>query len=156
MFTGDSKDKAISIASKVGIDNISYEMLPEDKYNSLERIIKNKRGVVAFVGDGINDAPVVKLADLGISMGLNGSDSAIEASDIVIMNDDISKILNAIKISKKTSRIIKENLVFALGIKISVLILAILGLTSMFVAVFADVGVTILCILNTLRILKNN
>ena len=89
-------------------------------------------------------------------MGLNGSDSAIEASDIVIMNDDISKILNAIKISKKTSRIIKENLIFALGIKISVLILAILGLTSMFVAVFADVGVTILCILNTLRILKNN
>lgn len=156
MFTGDSKDKAISIASKVGIDNINYEMLPEDKYNSLEHIIKNKRGVVAFVGDGINDAPVVKLADLGISMGLNGSDSAIEASDIVIMNDDISKILNAIKISKKTSRIIKENLIFALGIKISVLILAILGLTSMFVAVFADVGVTILCILNTLRILKNN
>lgn len=156
MFTGDSKDKAISIASKVGIDNVNYEMLPEDKYNSLEHIIKNKRGVVAFVGDGINDAPVVKLADLGISMGLNGSDSAIEASDIVIMNDDISKILNAIKISKKTSRIIKENLIFALGIKISVLILAILGLTSMFVAVFADVGVTILCILNTLRILKNN
>lgn len=156
MFTGDSKDKAISIASKVGIDNVNYEMLPEDKYNSLERIIKNKTGVVAFVGDGINDAPVVKLADLGISMGLNGSDSAIEASDIVIMNDDISKILNAIKISKKTSRIIKENLIFALGIKISVLILAILGLTSMFVAVFADVGVTILCILNTLRILKNN
>ena len=156
MFTGDSKDKAISIASKVGIDNVNYEMLPEDKYNSLEHIIKNKRGVVAFVGDGINDAPVVKLADLGISMGLNGSDSAIEASDIVIMNDDISKILNAIKISKKTSRIIKENLIFALGIKITVLILAILGLTSMFVAVFADVGVTILCILNTLRILKNN
>ena len=156
MFTGDSKDKAISIASKVGIDNVNYEMLPEDKYNSLEHIIKNKRGVVAFVGDGINDAPVVKLADLGISMGLNGSDSAIEASDIVIMNDDISKILNAIKISKKTSRIIKENLIFALGIKISVLILAILGLTSMFVAVFADVGVTILCILNTLRILQNN
>ena len=156
MFTGDSKDKAISIASKVGIDKVNYEMLPEDKYNSLEHIIKNKRGVVAFVGDGINDAPVVKLADLGISMGLNGSDSAIEASDIVIMNDDISKILNAIKISKKTSRIIKENLIFALGIKISVLILAILGLTSMFVAVFADVGVTILCILNTLRILKNN
>lgn len=154
MFTGDSKDKAISIASKVGIDNVNYEMLPEDKYNSLERIIKNKRGVVAFVGDGINDAPVVKLADLGISMGLNGSDSAIEASDVVIMNDDISKIINAIKISKKTSRIIKENLIFALGIKISVLILAILGLTSMFVAVFADVGVTILCILNTLRILK--
>lgn len=156
MFTGDSKDKANSIASKVGIDNVNYEMLPEDKYNSLEHIIKNKRGVVAFVGDGINDAPVVKLADLGISMGLNGSDSAIEASDIVIMNDDISKILNAIKISKKTSRIIKENLIFAFGIKISVLILAILGLTSMFVAVFADVGVTILCILNTLRILKNN
>ena len=156
MFTGDSKDKTISIASKVGIDNVNYEMLPEDKYNSLEHIIKNKRGVVAFVGDGINDAPVVKLADLGISMGLNGSDSAIEASDIVIMNDDISKILNAIKISKKTSRIIKENLIFAFGIKISVLILAILGLTSMFVAVFADVGVTILCILNTLRILKNN
>ena len=156
MFTGDSKDKAISIASKVGIDNVNYEMLPEDKYNSLEHIIKNKRGVVAFVGDGINDAPVVKLADLGISMGLNGADSAIEASDIVIMNDDISKILNAIKISKKTSRIIKENLIFAFGIKITVLILVILGLTSMFVAVFADVGVTILCILNTLRILKNN
>ena len=156
MFTGDSKDKAISIASKVGIDNVNYEMLPEDKYNSLEHIIKNKRGVVAFVGDGINDAPVVKLADLGISMGLNGSDSAIEASDSVIMNDDISKILNAIKISKKTSRIIKENLIFAFGIKITVLILVILGLTSMFVAVFADVGVTILCILNTLRILKNN
>lgn len=156
MFTGDSKDKALSIGSKVGIDNIKYEMLPKDKYDNLENIIRNKSGVVAFVGDGINDAPVVKLADLGISMGLNGSDSVIEAADIVIMNDDISKILTAIKISKKTSRIIKENLVFALGIKISVLILAILGLTSMFVAVFADVGVTILCILNTLRILENN
>ncbi len=157
MFTGDSKEKAHEIASIVGIDDVSYEMLPQDKYNSLEKIIaknKDKKYLVAFVGDGINDAPVITLSDIGISMGNIASDSAIEASDVVIMNDNLEKITQAISISKRTSQIIKENLIFAFIIKVSVLILTIFGISTMWEAVFADVGVTIICILNTLRLLK--
>ena len=118
--------------------------------------IKNKKekSIVSFVGDGINDAPVLKLSDLGISMGSLGTDSAIEASDVVIMNDNLEKIVTAIKISKKTNKIIKENLIFALGVKMLVLVLTLIGLSTMLEAVFADVGVTVLCILNTLRLLK--
>ena len=156
MFTGDTKEKATEIAQQVGIDNINYSMLPSDKYTCLEEIIKKKteKSIVSFVGDGINDAPVLKLSDLGISMGSLGTDSAIEASDVVIMNDNLEKIVTAIKISKKTNKIIKENLIFALGVKLLVLVLTLIGLSTMLEAVFADVGVTVLCILNTLRLLK--
>lgn len=156
MFTGDTKEKATEIAQQVGIDNINYSMLPSDKYTYLEEIIKKKteKTIVSFVGDGINDAPVLKLSDLGISMGSLGTDSAIEASDVVIMNDNLEKIVTAINISKKTNKIIKENLIFALGIKLLVLVLTLIGISTMLEAVFADVGVTVLCILNTLRLLK--
>ena len=158
MFTGDNKEKALEIAKKVGIKNVFYEMLPNDKYQKLEELIntKKEKELVSFVGDGINDAPVLALSDIGISMGSLGSDSAIEASDVVIMNDNLSKIITAIKISQKTNKIIKENLIFAITIKLLVLILTILGLSTMWEAVSADVGVTVLCILNTLRLLKNN
>ena len=156
MFTGDTKEKATEIAQQGGIDNINYSMLPSDKYTYLEEIIKKKteKSIVSFVGDGINDAPVLKLSDLGISMGSLGTDSAIEASDVVIMNDNLEKIVTAINISKKTNKIIKENLIFALGVKLLVLVLTLIGLSTMLEAVFADVGVTVLCILNTLRLLK--
>ena len=154
MFTGDKKEIATHIANKVGIDEVYYELLPQDKYNLLENVLIKKEGLIAFVGDGINDAPSLALADIGISMGGVGSDAAIESSDIVIMNDDLNKIIDAIDISKKTTKIIKQNLVFAIGIKILVLILSALGLSSMYQAVFADTGLTLLTILNTTRILK--
>ena len=155
MFTGDNFEVAKEVAKKIGIKEIKAEMLPTDKYNELEKIIQSKKnGNVAFVGDGINDAPVLAISDIGISMGGIGSSSAIEASDMVIMTDDLNKIGEAIKISKMTDRIIKQNLVFAFGIKLLVLILSVLGLAQMWMAVFADVGVTLITILNTLRILK--
>ena len=158
MFTGDTKEKAEEISKELNIEDVNYSMLPNDKYNYLEKIITNKKEgtIVAFVGDGINDAPVLKLADLGISMGHLGTDSAIKASDIVIMNDNLDKIITAINISKKTGKIINQNLIFAIGIKLLVLTLTLLGISTMLEAVFADVGVTVLCILNTLRLLKNN
>ena len=155
MFTGDSKDIALDIASKVGIDDVSYELLPKDKYELLESEIEKYNGAVAFVGDGINDAPALRIAKVGISMGSIGSASAIEASDIVIMNDNLDSLLTLFKISKKTNKIIKQNLIFAIGIKVLVLVLSGLGLATMWEAVFADTGVTLLTILNTTRILKN-
>lgn len=155
MFTGDKKDIALNIASKIGINNVQYELLPQDKYHLLEEKINSKEnGKIAFVGDGINDAPSLALADIGISMGGVGSSAAIEASDVVIMKDDISKINEAIKISKFTNKIIMQNLVFSIGIKIAILVLSALGITDMWEAVFADVGTTIITIINTLRILK--
>ena len=156
MFTGDNFEIAKKVANEVGINEVKAEMLPTEKFEELEKIIKNKKsGNVAFVGDGINDAPVLAIADIGISMGGIGSSSAIEASDIVIMTDNLMKIEEAIKISRFTDKIIKQNLVFALGTKISVLILSVFGLAQMWLAVFADVGVTLITILNTLRILKS-
>lgn len=154
MFTGDEEEIAKNIAKNIGIDKVYYELLPQDKYKLLEEDLANKDGLIAFVGDGINDAPALALSDIGISMGGIGSDSAIESSDIVIMNDDLNKIIDAIKISKKTTKIIKQNLTFAIGIKILVLILSALGISSMWQAVFADTGLTLLTILNTTRILK--
>lgn len=155
MFTGDSKNVALDVAKKVMVNEVKSDLLPEDKYNELEyEIKKNALGKTAFVGDGINDAPSLARADIGISMGSIGSASAIEASDIVIANDDISKIITAIKISKKTNFIIKENLIFAISIKILILILSILGLANMWQAVFADTGLTLLTIINTTRILR--
>lgn len=156
MFTGDKKEIAIKIAEKIGIKSVQYEMLPQDKYNELEKVISNKKekAKVAFVGDGINDSPVLARADIGISMGGIGSNSAIEASDIVIMTDELQKITEAIEISKKTNKIIIQNLVFSIGVKILTLILSLFGIADMWQAVFADVGTTLITIFNTLRILK--
>lgn len=150
MFTGDKKEIAIAIGKKLGIDEIKYEMLPTDKFNEFDSV--NKSGITAFVGDGINDAPVLKRADIGISMGGIGSESAIEASDIVLMNDDLAKIPLGIKISQYTKKIIKQDLIFAISVKVIILLLSVFGLANMWFAVFADTGVTLLAILNTLRI----
>lgn len=152
MFTGDKKDVALEIGGMLGIDEIKYEMLPTDKFKAYESV--EKSGLTIFVGDGINDAPVLKRSSVGISMGSVGSDQAIEASDIVILNDDLEKIPLGISISKYTKHIIKENLIFAIGVKAVILVLCVLGLASMWLAVFADTGVTLLTILNTLRIIK--
>lgn len=152
MFTGDKKTVALNIGKKLGIDEIKYEMLPQDKFKSFETIANNN-GVTIFVGDGINDAPVLKRADIGISMGGVGSDIAIEASDIVLMSDELKRIPLAINISKYTKKIIKENLVFAMSVKIIILLLSVWGFANMWLAVFADTGVTLLTILNTLRIM---
>lgn len=153
MFTGDKKSTALEIQKKLGIENVEYEMLPNDKYCEYEKI-KSDNDVIAFVGDGINDAPLLKRADIGISMGGIGSSSAIEASDIVIMNDDLEKINKGIDISKYTNKIIKQNLIFAISVKIIILSLSVFGITTMWWAVFADTGVTLITILNTLKIIK--
>lgn len=152
MFTGDKKKVALEIGHTLGIDEIKYEMLPQDKFKALEDINKSK--ITIFVGDGINDAPVLKRADIGISMGGVGSDAAIEASDIVLMSDDLDRIPLAIDISKYTKKIIKENLIFAMSVKVLILLLSTLGYANMWLAVFADTGVTLLTIINTLRIMK--
>lgn len=156
MFTGDKKEIAEKIAKEVGIKAVKSEMLPQDKYNELDAIIakRDEYQKVAFVGDGINDSPVLARADVGISMGGIGSSSAIEASDVVIMTDELSKIVDAIEVSKKTNKIIKQNLIFSIGVKILTLVLSLLGVADMWQAVFADVGVTLITIFNTLRILK--
>lgn len=151
MFTGDKKDVALEIGEKLGIDEIKYEMLPQDKFSEYEKVAKDDEAV-AFVGDGINDAPVLKRAFIGISMGEIGSAAAIEASDIVIMKDDLRKIPVAIKISKNTNKIIKQNLIFAILVKIIILLLSVFGYATMWMAVFADTGVTLITILNTLRL----
>lgn len=156
MLTGDRKEAALSVSQELGIDAVYYELLPGDKVSEIEELLecsaKNKR--VAFVGDGINDAPVLARVDIGIAMGSLGSDAAIEAADIVIMDDDIRKIANVMKISKKTMAIVKENIVFALGVKGLVLVLGAIGMASMWAAVFADVGVAVIAILNSMRTLR--
>ncbi|MBP8634253.1 MAG: cadmium-translocating P-type ATPase [Clostridia bacterium] len=156
MLTGDKKEVATRIAKEVNIDEVKSEMLPQDKYNELEKVLDNNitEKKVAYVGDGINDSPVLARADIGISMGGIGSNSAIEASDMVIMTDELKKIIEAIQISKKTNRIIKENLIFSIGVKILILLLSLLGIADMWEAVFADVGTTLITIFNTIRILK--
>lgn len=153
MFTGDKKESALKIGDKLGIDEIYYEMLPQEKFTKYEEV-KNNEKTLMFVGDGVNDAPTLKRADIGISMGGVGTDSAIEASDIVLMSDDLIKIPLSINISKYTKLIIKENLIFAMGVKVLILLLSVFGYANMWFAVFADTGVTLLAILNTLRILK--
>lgn len=157
IYTGDNKRIAARVADELEVKNVESEMLPTDKYKSLEKILKkykNTNNKVAFVGDGINDSPVLALADVGISMGGVGSQSAIEASDVVIMTDSIDKLNEAIDISKKTNKIIKQNLIFAIAVKILILALSAIGMAQMSLAVFADVGVTLITIVNTLRILK--
>lgn len=153
MFTGDKKEVANEIGKRIGIKYITSEMLPDAKYHAYEKV-KDDNKIVAFVGDGINDAPGLKRADIGISMGAVGSFQAIESSDVVIMQDDLSKIIQGINISLYTKFIIKQNLCFAILVKVSILIFSVLGLASMWLAVFADTGVTVLTILNTIRIMK--
>ena len=157
MFTGDNKDVAANIANELEIKEYNAEMLPNDKYAKLQEEIKKYKmanGKVAFVGDGINDSPVLAVSDIGISMGGVGSQVAIEASDVVIMTDAIDKINDAIDISKRTSKIIKQNLTFSIGVKMLVLILSVFGVANMWEAVFADVGATLITVLNSIRILK--
>lgn len=156
MLTGDKKEVGESVSSSLNMDGVYTELLPDGKVEKVEDLIKQKseKGKLAFVGDGINDAPVLALADIGIAMGGLGADSAIEAADIVIMTDEPSKISNAINLSKKNMRIVKENIIFAISVKVLVLLLSALGISTMWEAVFADVGVAIIAILNSLRMLR--
>ena len=156
MLTGDKKQVGEHVADNLGLDDVYTELLPDGKVKKVEELLKQKseKGKLVFVGDGINDAPVLALADIGIAMGGLGSDAAIEAADVVIMTDEPSKIGNAIQISKKTMRIVRENIIFSLVVKIAVLILTACGLSTMWEAVFADVGVSIIAILNSLRALS--
>lgn len=156
MLTGDRAEVAKAVAEKLGLDECHGKLLPEDKVNQVERLLgeTSEKGKLAFVGDGINDAPVLTRADIGIAMGAMGSDAAIEAADIVLMDDKPSKIASAIRIARKTMRIVWQNIVFALGVKFAVLVLAAVGLATMWLAVFADVGVAILAILNAMRCMR--
>ena len=156
MLTGDRKNVGESVANELGIDKVYAELLPDGKVRQVESFLKEttEKGKLAFVGDGINDAPVLAISDIGIAMGGLGSDAAIEAADIVLMTDEPSKIVNAIQISKKTMRIVKENIIFAISIKVLVLILSAFGVSTMWEAVFADVGVSIIAIINALRVLR--
>ncbi|MCE5196764.1 MAG: cadmium-translocating P-type ATPase [Negativicutes bacterium] len=156
MLTGDNQNVGAKIAEELGIDQVYAELLPADKVNKLEELLRGKsgKGKLAFVGDGINDAPVLARADIGIAMGALGSDAAIEAADVVIMTDEPSKIATAIKISKKTLAIVYQNIILAISIKVIVLILSALGIVSMWAAIFADVGVMILAVLNSFRALN--
>ena len=155
MLTGDSKRVADQVAEELGIQEVYSELLPADKVSRVEELLnqKSEKDKLAFVGDGINDAPVLSRADIGIAMGALGSDAAIEAADIVLMDDDPLKISKAIKIARKCIRIVYENIYFAIGIKILCLILGALGIANMWVAIFADVGVMILAVLNAIRTL---
>ena len=156
MLTGDRAEVAKAVAEKLGLDEYHGKLLPKDKVNQVERLLgeTSEKGKLAFVGDGINDAPVLTRADIGIAMGAMGSDAAIEAADIVLMDDKPSKIASAIRIARKTMRIVWQNIVFALGVKFAVLVLAAVGLATMWLAVFADVGVAILAILNAMRCMR--
>ena len=155
MLTGDASDVAKQVADELGIDEVYSELLPDDKVSKVEEYLskKGEKEKLAFVGDGINDAPVLSRADIGIAMGAMGSDAAIEAADIVLMDDDPLKIAKAIKISKKCLGIVYENIIFALGVKLVCLILGALGIANMWVAIFADVGVMVIAVLNAIRAL---
>ena len=155
MLTGDKKEVGEAVAKEIGINTVYTELLPDIKVAKVEELLKTKseKGKLIFVGDGINDAPVLAISDIGVAMGGIGADSSIEAADVVIMTDEPSKIINAIQISKKTMKIVKENIIFAIAVKILVLILSALGISTMWQAVFADVGVSILAILNAIRAL---
>ena len=158
MLTGDKKDISKVVSEELKLDEYHSELLPQDKVKCVEKLMleKSKDGKLLFVGDGINDAPVLALSDIGVAMGGLGSDAAIEAADVVVMTDEVSKISKAISISRKTMRIVKENIIFAITVKIAVLVLSALGIATMWSAVFADVGVSVIAILNALRILRVN
>ena len=153
MLTGDREEVAHEVAKELGIDEYQANLMPADKVAHIERLLQQKPAgtTLAFVGDGINDAPVLKRADLGIAMGALGSDAAIEAADVVLMDDNTQKIATAIRIARRTLRIAQQNVWFAIGVKVAVLVLASLGLGTMWMAVFADVGVTVLAVLNAMR-----
>ncbi|MDD2397095.1 MAG: heavy metal translocating P-type ATPase [Tissierellia bacterium] len=158
MLTGDSETAGINTAAELGIDRVYSELLPADKVEKVEELIsqKSEKGTLMFVGDGINDAPVLARADVGVAMGALGSDAAIEAADVVIMTDELSKIASAIEISKNTLKIAYQNIIFAISVKVIILILSTFGLTSLWAAVFADVGVTFIAVLNAMRALRLN
>ena len=157
MLTGDRKEAAEEAAGELGIDQVHAELLPADKVEKVEALLKEQppKERLAFVGDGINDAPVLTRADIGIAMGSMGSDAAIEAADVVLMDDDVRKIAAVVRISRKTLGIVKQNIVFALGVKALVLLLGAFGMANMWEAVFADVGVSVIAILNSMRALKS-
>ncbi|MBQ7096732.1 MAG: cadmium-translocating P-type ATPase [Clostridia bacterium] len=154
MLSGDNRTVAERVGKKLGFDEVKGELLPSDKMSALENILEKTRKTVAYVGDGVNDAPVLRRADVGIAMGAMGSDAAIEAADIVLMDDRIEKIPFAVGLAKKTMGIVKQNIVFALGIKFAVMLFSLLGFSNMWLAVFADVGVAVVAILNAMRLLK--
>ena len=156
MLTGDRKNVGENVAKKLGLDKVYTELLPDGKVEKVEKLLKEKseKGKLAFVGDGINDAPVLAISDIGIAMGGLGSDAAIEAADVVLMTDEPSKIVDTIHLSKKTMRIVRENIIFAIFIKVFVLILSAFGISTMWEAVFADVGVSVIAIINALRVLR--
>jgi Cd2+/Zn2+-exporting ATPase len=153
MLTGDARKVGEAVAKEIGIDEVRAELLPGDKVAAVEELLANKpeNAVLAFVGDGINDAPVLTRADVGIAMGALGSDAAIEAADVVLMDDEPKKIALAIRIAKKCMRIVYENIWFAIGVKVICLVLGALGIASMWLAIFADVGVMVLAVLNAIR-----
>ena len=157
MLTGDRKEAASSVANKLDLDEYHAELLPAGKVEQVERLLSEREGdaTLAFVGDGINDAPVLARADVGIAMGAMGSDAAIEAADVVLMDDRPSKIATAIRIARRTIRIARQNIVFAIAVKVAILCLAVVGLAPMWLAVFGDVGVMVLCVLNATRVLRN-
>ena len=156
MLTGDTAPVAQQVAQQLGIDQVHSQLLPGDKVDKVEILLSQKRGPdrLVFVGDGINDAPVLSRADIGIAMGAMGSDAAIEAADIVLMDDDPMKIPKAIRISRKCIGIVYQNIVFAIGVKVLCLILGAVGITNMWFAIFADVGVAVIAILNAIRALN--
>jgi len=154
MLTGDKAKVAQSVAEKIGLTGHHAELLPADKVSKVEELLAKGDGKLAFVGDGINDAPVLMRADVGIAMGAMGSDAAIESADVVLMDDQPSKIAEAIRISRKTMRIVWENIVFALAVKVLILVLGALGIANMWLAVFGDVGVLVIAILNAVRCMR--
>ena len=159
MLTGDRKAAGEAVAGELGLDEVYTQLLPADKVSKVEELLKNNaaggsKGKVAFVGDGINDAPVLTRADIGIAMGSMGSDAAIEAADIVLMDDDTTKISKVVIIARKTMRIVRQNIIFALAVKLAILLLGAFGMANMWEAVFADVGVSVIAILNAMRVLR--
>ena len=156
MLTGDKKEIAHEVAKNVGIDQVYAQLLPQDKVERLEEVLKTAQGKVAFVGDGINDAPVLARADIGIGMGGVGSDAAIEAADVVLMTDELSSISEVLGVAKRTRKIVSQNIIFAIGIKILVMILSLFGIANMWLAIFADVGVSLLAVMNSIRVLGGN
>lgn len=156
MLTGDAKQVGEAVAAQLGLDEVHTQLLPTDKVDRVERLLKevSPKGALAFVGDGINDAPVLSRADVGIAMGALGSDAAIEAADIVLMDDKPSKLAQAIAIARRTLSIVRQNIVFALGVKLLVLLLSALGQANLWEAVFADVGVSVIAILNAMRAMR--